>query len=183
MSRIGKRPIPVPKGVEIKLEERRLSVKGPKGNLSFRLPAGMEFAQKEGAIHVTRAVETPKTRELHGVTQAVIQNMVHGVTQGYNRELEIEGVGFKADLQGKNLKLSLGFSHPVLYPIPEGIQIKVTNQTSLSIQGCDKRLVGQVAADIRRLKVPEPYQGKGIRYRGEVIRRKVGKAAAGATGA
>lgn len=183
MSRIGRRPVTVPAGVQITQEEGRLSIKGPKGALQMSIPERLEIAQKEGRLWVRRKEETAGTRALHGVCQKGIQNMVDGVTRGFTKELEIQGVGYRAEVQGENLKLSLGFSHPVLYPIPEGIQIKVANQTALSIEGYDKVLVGQVAATIRQLKPPEPYQGKGIRYKGEVVRKKVGKAAAGAAGA
>lgn len=183
MSRIGKRIIEIPQGVQVTLAQREIAVKGPKGTLHFKIPGKIDVVQKDGKILVTRQEEVSTVRALHGACQSVILNMVKGVTEGFIKELDIQGVGFRAEVQGHNLKLSLGFSHPVLFPIPEGIQVKVANQTAVVIQGFDKVLVGQVAANIRKLKPPEPYQGKGIRYKGEIIVKKVGKAAAGATGA
>lgn len=183
MSRIGKRAVEIPKGVQITLAQRDIAVKGPKGTLHFRIPEKIDVLEKDGKILVTRQEEASPVRALHGACQSVIFNMVKGVTDGFTKDLEIQGVGYKAEVQGHHLKMSLGFSHPVLFPIPEGIQIKVANQTGVVIQGFDKVLVGQVAANIRKLKLPEPYQGKGIRYKGEIIEKKVGKAAAGATGA
>lgn len=183
MSRVGRKPIEMPKGVSTEIKGALLTVKGPLGSLSFKIPLLVEVSPKDGKIVVTRKEETLKGRSLHGSCQAVIQNMVKGVTDGFRKELEIQGVGFRAEMKGKNLQLSLGFSHPVLFPISEGIQMKVANQTNITVEGCDKALVGQVAANIRGLKPPEPYQGKGIRYKGEVVHKKVGKAAAGAQGA
>ena len=183
MSRIGKRPIAVPKGVTVKIEGKRIDVHGPKGELHYLIPEGVLVEQKVGRVLVGRSQETTLGRSQQGVSQAVLQNMVTGVVEPFQRELEIQGVGFRAEVKGNQLQLSLGFSHPVLFPIPKGIQISVAAQTKLAISGCDKVLVGQVAANIRKLKRPEPYQGKGIRYKGEHVRHKVGKAAAGATGA
>ena len=183
MSRIGRKPVDVVKGVTVEIQGNRVTVKGPKGTMKAEIPAVIELAQKEGKVFVTRKEETRKGRSLHGSIQSLVHNMVLGVTTGFVKELEIQGVGFRAEMKGKDLQLSLGFSHPVLFPIPEGIHVKVANQTGLTIDGCDKVLVGQIAANIRELKPPEPYQGKGIRYKGEVVRKKVGKAAAGATGA
>lgn len=183
MSRIGKKPVVIPQGVQVTLGAETVSVKGPKGQLSLSVRSVIAVEQKEGKLFLTRKEEGPKVRALHGAYQSILKNMVQGVTEGFTKELELQGVGFRADMQGKNLKLSLGFSHPVHFPIPEGIQVKVTNQTAVAIQGIDKTLVGQIAASLRQLKPPEPYQGKGIRYKGEVVRKKVGKAAAGATGA
>jgi len=182
MSRIGKRTIDVSKGVTVDVQGLSVTVKGPKGTLHHQMPSGLDISQKEGKLTVTRQQETREGRSLHGVNQSLINNMVKGVTDGFAKDLEIQGVGFKAEVKGKNLQLNLGFSHLILFPIPEGIQIKVTNQTAVTIEGCDRSLVGQVAANIRELKMPEPYQGKGIRYKGEIIVRKVGKAAAGAAG-
>lgn len=183
MSRIGKRPITIPKEVTVKTEGRRVDIQGPKGKLCTLIPEGIAVEQKGGSLAVTRLEESAKARSQHGVTQAVLNNMVRGVVEPFQKELEIQGVGYRAEVKGNQLQLSLGFSHPVLIGIPEGIQIKVAAQTKLAISGCDKILVGQVAANIRDLKPPEPYQGKGIRYQGEHVRRKVGKAAAGSTGA
>lgn len=180
MSRIGKRPVLIPEGVSVTCSNEAIHVKGPKGNLSFSIPALVQVAVKDGKVFVTRKEESRFARSRQGVTQSLIQNMVSGVKQGFSKQLEIQGVGFRADVQGKNLNLSLGFSHPVAFPIPEGIQVKVANQTKISIEGCDKVLVGQIAANIRGLKPPEPYQGKGIRYLNETVRRKAGKTAAGA---
>lgn len=182
MSRIGKRPIKIPQGVQANVQGLQVAVKGPKGSLSCHIPESIQVEQKEGTLLLTRKDESLAARSNHGVTQTVIQNMVQGVVEGFTRELEIQGVGYRAEVKGKDLQLSLGFSHPVLFPIPEGIQIKVNNQTQIAITGCDKVQVGQLAADLRRLRPPEPYQGKGIRYKGETVRRKVGKAAAGAAG-
>lgn len=183
MSRIGKRPIAIPKGVTLKIAGERIDIIGPKGELSFRIPEGIVVEHKDGKLTVGRKAEGSQARSQHGVSQALLQNMVCGVVEPFQKELEIQGVGYRAEVKGNQLQLSLGFSHPVLFPIPEGIQVKVAAQTKLAISGCDKVLVGQVAANIRKLRPPEPYQGKGIRYQGEHVRRKVGKAAAGATGA
>lgn len=183
MSRIGKRPIATPKGVTVTIEGKRVDIKGPKGELYYLIPDGVAVVFQEDQLKVTRAGADGSARARHGVSQAVLKNMVQGVTELFQRDLEIQGVGYRAEVKGNQLQLSLGFSHPVLFPIPAGIQIKVASQTKVTISGCDKVLVGQVAANIRRLRPPEPYQGKGIRYLGEHIRRKVGKAAAGATGA
>lgn len=182
MSRIGKKPIPIPQGVQVTLQGSQLLVKGPKGTIPFWLPNKVGVEQKEGQLTVNRKEESREARSQHGVSQTVIQNMVKGVLNPFSKALDIQGVGYRAEVKGKNLVLSLGFSHPVLFSIPEGIQVKVTNQTQLEIIGCDKVLVGQIAATIRKLRPPEPYQGKGIRYKGEIVRRKVGKAAAGAAG-
>lgn len=182
MSRIGKRAVAIPKGVTVKVDGSRVDIAGPQGKLYYLLPEGISVEQKEGTLMVKRSAETLAARSQHGVSQAVLQNRIQGVVQPFQKDLEIQGVGYRAEVTGSQLKLSLGFSHPVLFPIPEGIQIKVAGQTKVSISGCDKVLVGQVAANLRRLKRPEPYQGKGIRYKGEHIHRKVGKAAAGATG-
>ncbi|MBI4223302.1 MAG: 50S ribosomal protein L6, partial [Deltaproteobacteria bacterium] len=176
MSRIGKRPVEIPKGVTVQREGPRINIQGPKGKLYYLIPEGVTVEQKEGKLLVCRAEEGSRSRSQHGVSQAVLHNMVQGVAQPFQKELEIQGVGYRAEVKGNQLRLSLGFSHPVLFPIPEGILIKVGGQTKLEIAGCDKVLVGQVAANIRRLKPPEPYQGKGIRYKGEYIRLKVGKA-------
>lgn len=182
MSRVGKRPVVLAREVQASMQGNLFTVKGPKGTLTFGVPGLVCVAVENGNIVVTRRQEDALSRAQHGMVRSLIQNMVDGVTRAFSKELEIQGVGYRAELKGKALQLTLGFSHPVLFPVPEGIQIQVNNQTKLVVQGCDKILVGQVAANIRGLKPPEPYQGKGIRYLNEVIKRKVGKAAAGAAG-
>ena len=175
MSRIGKMPIAVPKEVKISCDPSKVEVGGPKGNLSCSLPQGIGVAVDGGKISVQRPNDQSTSKALQGLTRSLIANMVTGVTQGFEKRLEIIGIGFRADLEGKNLKLTVGFSHPVLFPIPEGIKMEVEKQTLLIVRGIDKQLVGTVAAKIRSIKPPEPYKGKGIRYLGEYIRKKVGK--------
>jgi large subunit ribosomal protein L6 len=177
MSRIGKQPVIVPSGVKVNLTSADISVEGPKGKLQRKLPPLVSVEFKDGKLEVTRPNDEGKTRSLHGLTRALLNNMVEGVTKGYSRGLHIEGVGYRAAVAGKKLTLSLGYSHAVEFPIPEGINIAVENQTELMVSGPDKELVGQVAANIRFLRKPEPYRGKGIRYTDEVIRRKAGKTA------
>ncbi len=186
MSRIGKRPVNVLKGVTAALQNGKLSIKGPKGALSIdvgdaRYPL-VEVAIKDGHIAVSRRDDSRFARTQQGLVRALIQNMATGVTENFVRILDIVGVGYRAEVKGKSLNLSLGFSHPVDFAIPEGIAITVDKQTRVTINGADRQLVGETAARIRRLRPPEPYKGKGIRYSDEVVRRKVGKAAAGATG-
>jgi large subunit ribosomal protein L6 len=175
MSRIGKAPIAVPQGVEA---GAAVEVKGPKGQLSQRIPQGISLEISAGVIHVKRKGDAKAVRSLHGLIRTLIANMVHGVTKGFEKELEIVGIGYRANLQGKNLQLNLGYSHPVLYPIPQGIELAVEKQTRITVKGIDKQKVGQVAAEIRGFKKPEPYKGKGIRYIGEEVRKKAGKAKA-----
>ncbi len=182
MSRVGRKPVVVPQGVQATLQNNVVTVKGPKGTLSFSLPKLVKAVIEKEKIVLTRGAEDRFSKSQHGMARNMVQNMVQGVTTPFVKELDIQGVGYRAELKGKNLQLSLGFSHAVLYPIPEGIQIQVTNQTRLHIQGCSRQLVGQTASEIRGLKPPEPYQGKGIRYLNEVVKKKVGKAAAGAAG-
>jgi large subunit ribosomal protein L6 len=177
MSRIGRQPVVVPAGVKIHIDGGRISVEGPKGKLSREVPPLVSIEIKDGSVEVKRPNDEGKTRSLHGLTRSLIHNMVQGVTKGYSRGLHIEGVGYRAAVAGKKLTLSLGYSHPVEFPIPDGITIAVENQTELMISGSDKEMVGQVAANIRFLRKPEPYRGKGIRYTDEVIRRKAGKTA------
>ena len=179
MSRIGKAPIAVPHGVEIKQAGSAVEVKGPKGILYQPIPMGISFQVEDGTLHVKRDGDTKQLRSLHGLVRTLIANMVMGVTQGFEKKLEIVGIGYRANLQGRNLQLSLGFSHPVIYPIPEGIDVAVDKQTNITITGIDKQKVGQVAAEIRSFKKPEPYKGKGIKYIGEQVRRKAGKAKGG----
>ena len=176
MSRIGKLPVAVPAGVEVKLGEGNLiTVKGPKGTLERKLSADMHIAVEEGQIVVTRPSDQKKHRELHGLTRTLIQNMVIGVTQGYEKVLEINGVGYRVAKSGKKLNLTLGYSHPVEMEDPEGIETVVEGTNKITVKGIDKEKVGQFAAEIRTKRPPEPYQGKGIKYSDEHIRRKVGK--------
>ena len=177
MSRIGKQPVTVPAGVKVNVAGGKISVEGPKGKLSREIPPLVSVAVNGANVEVTRPNDEGKTRSLHGLTRSLINNMVLGVTKGYSRGLHIEGVGYRAAVAGKKLTLSLGYSHPVEFNIPDGITIAVENQTELMITGTDKEMVGQVAANIRFLRKPEPYRGKGIRYTDEVIRRKAGKTA------
>jgi len=180
MSRLGKLPIEIPAGVKAVLENGLLKVEGPKGKLSLRSPAGVEITLDKTRLVTTRQSDVADHRAKHGLVRSLVANMVKGVSTGYERQLEIVGVGFRAAVKGKTLNMTLGFSHPVDFPIPEGLVVRVDANTKVVIQGADKALVGETAAKIRGIKPPEPYQGKGIRYSDEVIRRKAGKAAAGA---
>lgn len=175
MSRIGKMPIPIPKGVTVNCSDSKVEVKGPKGQLNHPLPSGISVSVEGEKVYVLRANDQRSLKALHGLTRSIIANMVIGVFQGFEKKLEIVGVGFRADTQGNDLKLSLGFSHPVLFPLPEGIKAEVEKQTLITLKGIDKQLLGNVAAKLRSVKPPEPYKGKGIRYLGERIRKKVGK--------
>ncbi len=175
MSRIGKVPIPIPKDVKVKLTDSILEVVGPTGRLSHRIPSEIQISIEPEQILVKRPDDQRTTRSLHGLTRVLIANMITGVTQGFEKRLEIQGIGYRADLQGNILRLTLGFSHPVLFPLPEGVKVEVERQTSIRVKGIDKQQVGSVAAQIRSLKPPEPYKGKGIRYAGEYIKLKVGK--------
>jgi large subunit ribosomal protein L6 len=176
MSRVGKQPVTLPDKVTAKIgEDRVVRVEGPKGKLSFPLPAGISVVQEAKSLRIERASDDRRVRAMHGTTQRIIGNMVHGVSTGYKKELEIQGVGFRAAVKGKAIDLSLGYSHPVLHPIPEGIKVSVNENTQITVEGIDKQLVGQVAADIRGYYPPEPYKGKGVRYKDEHVRRKEGK--------
>ena len=177
MSRIGKKPIAVPDGVEIDVEPGMVSVKGPKGELSQAVSPDMRVSQDNGTLTVERPTDRGEHRALHGLTRSLIANMVEGVTNGYEKRLEIQGVGYRARLQGKSLELSVGYSHPVSITAPNGIEFEVPTPTQVIVRGIDKQLVGEIAARIRRTRPPEPYKGKGIRYAGEQVRRKVGKRA------
>ena len=179
MSRVGSKPIQIPSNVTVTFEGSTATIKGPKGTITRTLPGVCRFQQEGDVITVTRPSNSGPHRSMHGLTRTLIANMVIGVTAGYAKELNIVGVGYKAELKDKALVLALGFSHLVNYPIPEGIQIVTPTPTQIKISGIDKEKVGQVAADIRRYRPPEPYKGKGILYAGEQIRRKAGKAAAG----
>jgi large subunit ribosomal protein L6 len=177
MSRIGNKPVVFTDKVKVNLEGRLLKVEGPKGKLQFTLPEGITAKLEDKTLHLARKGDNREMKALHGLARALAQNMVKGVTEGYQKKLEIQGVGFKANVQGSNLNLNLGFSHPILFPIPKDIKILVTENTQIQIDGPDKQVVGEVAASIRRYYPPEPYKGKGIRYAGEQVRRKVGKTA------
>jgi large subunit ribosomal protein L6 len=177
MSRIGKQPIAVPSGVEITIEPELVRVKGPKGELSERVDRSMEVKQENGEILVARPTDRGEHRALHGLTRSLIANMVEGVTNGFEKRLEIQGVGYRAQLQGKKLVLALGYSHPVEMEAPEGIDFEVPQPTRVIVRGISKQVVGEVAANIRKQRPPEPYKGKGIRYEGEYVMRKVGKRA------
>jgi len=176
MSRIGNKAVEIPDKVKVNIDnEGAVSVEGPKGKLSWRLPRDIKGSVKDNRVSLMREAETRSVKALHGLSRSLVHNMVQGVSEGFSKQLEIEGVGFKAAVQGSTLNLSLGFSHPILFPIPKEIKITIVEGTKLTIQGIDKKLVGQVTADIRRFYPPEPYKGKGVRYAGEQIRRKVGK--------
>jgi large subunit ribosomal protein L6 len=175
MSRIGKKPVPLPKGVTAKVEAGTVSVKGPKGELKLHLVQEVDAAVGEAGISVTTREASQRARAMWGMQRTLINNLVRGVTDGFTEKLEISGVGYRAAVQGKNLQLQLGFSHDVLHPIPAGIQVVCEKPTAITITGIDKQLVGQVAAEIRSYRPPEPYKGKGVKYAGERIRRKEGK--------
>jgi large subunit ribosomal protein L6 len=177
MSRIGKKPVPVPDGVTIDAGVGVVKVKGPKGELSQQVSSEMKIEQDAGALTVARPTDRGEHRALHGLTRSLIANMVEGVTDGFEKRLEIQGVGYRARLQGKTLELSVGYSHPVAISAPDGIEFEVPQPTQIIVRGIDKQLVGEMAARIRRVRPPEPYKGKGIRYAGEQVRRKVGKRA------
>lgn len=179
MSRIGRAPIAIPSGVTVKQEGAQLLVEGSKGKLAFAIPQAVSVRVDGQTLQVQRSGDEQSQRALHGLARALIANMVHGVSSGFSKELEIVGVGYRAQLQGKALVLQVGFSHPVTLPIPEGLTVEVPKPTSVLVKGADKQLVGQFAATIRCVAPPEPYKGKGIKYAGEVIRRKAGKAATG----
>jgi large subunit ribosomal protein L6 len=177
MSRIGKQPIPVPAGVTVAIEPERVSVNGPKGELSERIAREIAVEQVENEIRVTRPTDRSEHRALHGLTRSLIANMVTGVTDGFEKRLEIQGVGFRAMLRGRDLELALGYSHPVSVKAPEGIEFEVPAPTRIVVKGASKQRVGEVAAFIRKQRKPEPYKGKGVRYEGEYVARKVGKRA------
>ena len=178
MSRVGRKPIPIPNGVSVEALDGGVRVKGPKGTLTERMPARVAVRVESGKVSVARSDEDKNTRALHGLARALIQNMVRGVVEPFVKELEIQGVGYRADVAGKTLKLLLGFSHPVELPIPDGLKIAVDKNVMIRIEGINRQQVGQFAADLRSIRPPEPYKGKGIRYVGERVRRKVGKAGA-----
>jgi large subunit ribosomal protein L6 len=182
MSRVGRKAIPIPKDVKVQIEGTALHVQGPKGKLTTPVPPGISFKLENGELSAARSSDERQQRAFHGLARALAQNAVKGVTEGFSKELDIVGVGYKAALEGKKLVLSLGFSHPVDFPIPEGIKIAVDKQTRVVVSGIDRQQVGQVAAEIRGLRRPDPYKQKGIRYVGEVLKKKAGKAGATGTG-
>jgi large subunit ribosomal protein L6 len=176
MSRIGNKAVEIPDKVKVNIgNDGAVAVEGPKGKLNWRLPREIKATVADNRVSLVRGAETRSVKALHGLSRSLVHNMVQGVSEGFTKDLIIEGVGFKAAVQGQNLNISLGFSHPILFPIPKDIKITVAENTKISISGIDKKVVGQVAADIRRYYPPEPYKGKGVRYAGEVIRRKEGK--------
>jgi large subunit ribosomal protein L6 len=178
MSRIGKKPIPIPKGVTVRIVSDAVEVQGPKGKLLQKVPPGILFAQDSGAIVASLSREDPQLGKFHGLARSLVANAVAGVTDGFKKELDIVGVGYRAELKGKQVHFALGYSHPVIYDIPTGIDIAVEKQTHITVTGVDRQLVGQVAANIRRMRKPDPYKQKGVRYTGEVLKKKVGKTGA-----
>jgi large subunit ribosomal protein L6 len=176
MSRVGKQPIALPKGVELRIEPTRVTVKGPKGELSQDINPDIKVEQADGQVTVTRPSEQPRHRAMHGLYRALVANMVAGVSEGFAKTLEMQGVGYRAAMQGKTLVLNVGYSHPVEVQPPANIEFEVDGTSKIIIKGADRQQVGQVAADVRKIRPPEPYKGKGIRYAGEYVRRKAGKA-------
>ena len=177
MSRIGKQPIDIPQGVTVKVQDGRITAEGPKGKLSQQMPGGLTAEIDKSQLVIKRESDARQVRALHGLTRALAANMVTGVKGGFERKLEIVGIGYRAQLSGKALTLALGFSHPVIFPLPEGVTAEVDKQTAITLRGADKALLGETAAKLRALRKPDPYKGKGIRYAGEVVRKKVGKKA------
>jgi len=181
MSRIGRKPVPIPKGVGVEVDGGVVTVNGPKGTISKKMPKGIQVTIDDGNVTLSRASDLAFDRALHGTARVLVSNMVRGVTEGFSKQLEIEGIGYKAQVQGKKLTLSLSMSHPVVFEAPEGITIEVPDPRKITVSGADREMVGQLAANIRRVLPPEPYKGKGIRYAGEYVRRKAGKAGAAQT--
>jgi large subunit ribosomal protein L6 len=182
MSRVGKQPIPITSEVKIAVDGRRVSVTGPRGELARDLPAEISIQQEEGRLVLTRPGDEPRLRALHGLSRTLVANMVQGVTAGYTKTLEVQGVGYRVQQQGEKIVLQVGYSHPVEVDPPAGISFAIEGNNRINVQGIDKEQVGQVAANIRLIRKPEPYKGKGIRYQGEVVRRKAGKAGKGGKG-
>jgi large subunit ribosomal protein L6 len=178
MSRIGKKPIPIPKGVTVNVTTDAVEVKGPKGALRQPFPPGITFSVKDGEILAATIRDDKALGKFHGLGRSLVANAVHGVTQGFSRELDIVGIGYRAEVKGRQVVFALGYSHPIVFEIPQGIDIAVDKQTHVTVTGIDRQLVGQVAADIRRLRKPDPYKQKGVRYTGEVLKKKVGKTGA-----
>ncbi len=178
MSRIGKKPISIPKGVTVKVVDGAVEIQGPKGKLRQAYPRGINFAVNDGHLVATRASEDPELGKFHGLARTLVANAVAGVTDGFKRELDIVGVGYRAELKGKQVIFALGYSHAVVFDVPTGIDVVIDKQTHITVTGVDRQLVGQVAANIRRLRVPDPYKQKGVRYTGEVLKKKAGKTGA-----
>lgn len=178
MSRIGRKPVTVASGVTVRLDDRSVTVKGPKGELAAKVHPNIAVDVKDSTVEVKRASDRKEDKALHGLWRALIQNMVVGVSQGFTRKLELVGVGYRAEMKGKTLQLLLGYSHPILFRAPDGVKIETPTQTSITVSGIDKEIVGMVASKIRSFRPPEPYKGKGVKYEGEHVRRKAGKAAA-----
>jgi large subunit ribosomal protein L6 len=178
MSRIGKKPIPIPKGVSVKIAGNAVEVQGPKGKLRQPIPPGITFAQSDGTIVATMERQEAGLKKFYGLARSLVANAVAGVTEGFKKELDIVGIGYRAEVKGKQVQFALGYSHPILFDIPPGIDIAIDKQTHITVTGVDRQLVGQVAANIRRLRKPDPYKQKGVRYTGEVLKKKVGKTGA-----
>ena len=178
MSRIGKKPIVLPKGVTVNVHDGAVDVQGPKGKLRQRFPAGINFELADGTLQAKRSTNDPALGKFHGLARSLVANAVIGVTDGFKRELDIVGVGYRAEVKGKQIVFALGYSHPVVYDIPAGIDVVIDKQTHITVTGVDRQLVGQVAANVRRLRKPDPYKQKGVRYTGEVLKKKAGKTGA-----
>ena len=178
MSRIGKKPIVIPKGVTVKVLPEAIEVKGPKGTITQYVPPGIDFSQDDGTLTAKPAREEPGLGKFHGLARSLVANAVIGVTEGFKRELDIVGIGYRAELKGKQVTFALGYSHPIVFDIPTGIDIVVDKQTHITVTGVDRQLVGQVAANIHQMRKPDPYKQKGVRYMGEVLKKKVGKTGA-----
>jgi large subunit ribosomal protein L6 len=178
MSRIGKKPIPIPAGVKVQISDTAVEVQGPKGKLRQALPPGIAFAQEDARLVARTVRDDNELAKFHGLARSLVANAVTGVTEGFKKELDIVGVGYRAELKGKQVNFALGYSHPVVYDIPNGIDVAIDKQTHITVTGIDRQLVGQVAADIRRLRKPDPYKQKGVRYTGEVLKKKAGKTGA-----
>ncbi len=177
MSRIGRKPIEVPSGVTVRVNGPTVSAEGPKGKLNQGVPSGLSASIQNNVVTIAREGDARTLRALHGLTRSLVANMINGVKDGFEKKLEIVGIGYRAQLQGRVITLSLGYSHPVVFPLPEGITAEIERQTQITLRGADKALLGQTAARLRELRKPDPYKGKGVRYQGEVVRRKVGKKA------
>ena len=178
MSRIGKKPIPIPKGVTVKVAPDAVEVQGPKGTLRQALPPGIVFTEEDGTLVAKLAREDNELRKFHGLARSLVANAVNGVTEGFKKELDIVGIGYRAELKGKQVNFALGYSHPIVFDIPNGIDIAIEKQTHITVTGADRQMVGQVAANIRRMRKPDPYKQKGVRYTGEQLKKKVGKTGA-----
>ena len=178
MSRIGKKPIAIPKGVTVKADANGVEVKGPKGQLKQALPPGITAAIEDGNVVTKKASEDPELRKFHGLARSLVNNAVLGVTEGWKKELDIVGVGYRAEMKGQQIHLALGYSHPIVFDVPKGIDVAIEKQTHITVTGVDRQLVGQVAANLRRMREPDPYQQKGVRYTGEKLKKKAGKTGA-----